>query len=153
MACFVTQVVYVFKKKKKNQKPHYYEENLSPVILDQCNVERISVVMRGRLDTGGSLSNDVFERCTSTGSGIFSLFGHDLNKLLGNRLFKSKLNKVYTWNLRHDVQCLTLLSTIWTEKVPLSYIPSIYKWYSFNIPSLELCIPVDCCKSVHCLQL
>ena len=29
---------------KKNQKPHYYEENLSPVILDQCNVEQISVM-------------------------------------------------------------------------------------------------------------
>ena len=31
-------------QKKKNQKPHYYEENLSPVILDQCNVEQISVM-------------------------------------------------------------------------------------------------------------
>ena len=61
------------------------------------------------------------------------------------------LNKVYTGSLRHDVQCLTLFCTILTEKVPLSYIPSIYKWYSFNIPSLELCIPVDCCKSVYCL--
>ena len=31
-------------QKKKNLKPHYYEGNLSPVILDQCNVERISVM-------------------------------------------------------------------------------------------------------------
>ena len=44
------------------------------------------------------------------------------------------LNKVYTGSLRHDVQCLTLFCTILTEKVPLSYIPSIYKWYFFNIP-------------------
>ena len=35
------------------------------------------------------------------------------------------LNKVYTGSLPHDVQCLTLLHTILTEKVPLSYIPSI----------------------------
>ena len=49
--------------------------------------------------------------------------------------------------------CLTLFCTILTEKVPLSYIPSTYKWYSFNIPSLELCIPVDCCKSAHCLNM
>ena len=35
------------------------------------------------------------------------------------------LNKAYMGSLRHDVQCLTLLYTILTEKVPLSYIPSI----------------------------
>ena len=51
------------------------------------------------------------------------------------------LNKVYTWSLRHDVQCLTLLYTILTEKVPLSYIPSIDRWNPFHIPSAGLCIP------------
>ena len=51
------------------------------------------------------------------------------------------LNKVYTWSLRHDVQCLTLLYTILTEKVPLSYIPSIDRWNPFHITSAGLCIP------------
>ena len=31
------------------------------------------------------------------------------------------------------------------------HIPSISdKWYPFHLPCLELCIPFDCCKSVHC---
>ena len=33
------------------------------------------------------------------------------------------------------------------EKVPLPYtVPSIDKWYPFQIPSLELCITFSCCK-------
>lgn len=33
-----------------------------------------------------------------------------------------------------------------TEIVPLSRIPSTGKWYRFHIPSLELCIPLNCYK-------
>ena len=41
---------------------------------------------------------------------------------------------------------------LYGEAQPLTctfYIPSIYKWYPFHIPtsSLELCIPFNCCKS------
>ena len=34
------------------------------------------------------------------------------------------------------------------------HIPSISdKWCPFHIPCLELCIPFDCCKSMHCFFL
>ena len=35
----------------------------------------------------GSLSNDVFERRTSTGSGLFKLFGRDFEKILQQIVF------------------------------------------------------------------
>ena len=36
---------------------------------------------------------------------------------------------------------------IWQRK-HCSHVPSIDKWYTFRIPSLELCIPCNCCKCI-----
>ena len=38
----------------------------------------------------GSLSNDVFERRTSSGSGLFELFGRDFEQILKHRFYRSK---------------------------------------------------------------
>ena len=45
---------------------------------------------------GNGLSNDVFERCTSTGRGLFSIFGRWFcPNFQSNRLYKSKKAKQY----------------------------------------------------------
>ena len=36
---------------------------------------------------------------------------------------------------------------IWQRK-HRSHVPSIDKWYTFRVPSLELCIPCNCCKCI-----
>ena len=55
--------------------------------------------------------------------------------------------KLYTWRLRPEVQPLSLLPTIFDKKrTPPFHIPYNDKWYSFHIPSLQLCIPFNSCK-------
>ena len=50
----------------------------------------------------------------------------------------------YVGRFHPEVQPLTLLYTIFTKKVPLSYtFNSIDIWYPFHIPCLELCISFD----------
>ena len=45
--------------------------------------------------------------------------------------------KFYTSRQRPSFQPLSLSYTIFTEQVPLRYIPSIYKRYAFHIPSFK----------------
>ena len=41
------------------------------------------------------------------------------------------------------------ISYFLSEKVPLPYpVPSIDKWYLFQIPSLELCVTFSCCNCI-----
>ena len=48
--------------------------------------------------------------------------------------------------LRPGVQPLTLLYTIFDRKRNPFRMSSIDQWDTFHIPSLELCIPFNCCK-------
>ena len=42
----------------------------------------------------------------------------------------------------------------WQKKVPIIFrIPSIDKWCPFSVPSLELCIPFNCCKCMLYIRI
>ena len=56
---------------------------------------------------------------------------------------------VYTRRLRPEVQPLTLLYTIFMKKVPLFVYVLLTNGTPFHTPSLELCIPFNCCKSAR----
>ena len=49
--------------------------------------------------------------------------------------------KFYTGRLRPEVQPLTLLYTLYHPSYTFCW-----QWYPFHMPSLELCIPLNCCK-------
>ena len=48
------------------------------------------------------------------------------------------------------IQLLPFIHHFSRKRYPF-HLPSISdKWCPFHIPCLELCIPFDCCKSMHC---
>ena len=56
-------------------------------------------------------------------------------------------NKVLCRKPRPEVQTLTLLNTIFDrQRYGPFRLPSIHKWYPFQKPSLECCIPYNFCK-------
>ena len=65
--------------------------------------------------------------------------------------------KFYTSRQRPSFQPLSLSYTIFTEKVPLRYIPSIYKRYAFHIPSFKHGISLtrrfSCLCHIHKVRL
>ena len=64
------------------------------------------------------------------------------------------LTRMKTKKKLQKIQPLTLLYTIFHEKRYPFHIPSISdKWCPFHIPCLELCIPVDCCKSIDYFRI
>ena len=54
--------------------------------------------------------------------------------------------KFYTGRLDPEVQPVTLLYIILTEKVPPFFIPSIDSWYTYYIPSYESPNPFNLCE-------
>ena len=55
--------------------------------------------------------------------------------------------KFYTRKCSPEVQPLTLLYTIFDRKgTPFVYLPLTKGIYPFHMPSLERCIPFNCCK-------
>ena len=77
---------YGFRKKKKKHSTNLATIELRPKL---CKQEKIVNILNSyqrrtnRRSCSGSLSNSVFERRTSTGSGLFASLGSGLVKTLG----------------------------------------------------------------------
>ena len=69
----------------------------------------------------------------------------------GQNAWKNSCKPEWKQKNLQKIQPLTPLYTVFHEKGSPFHIPSISdKCCPFHISCLELCIPFDCCKSMHC---